>query len=441
MELEFRSTGRKKELDEVFLKMIMKDVQPFPMVEDEGFRAFVRKVDPTYILPTSKALKTRVVSNLGFSAFPASWSGPAESNVYQKGDSMYLQIYLHCSVVVSSALTPDTKSCNYNKTNSSWVELNGQTSVCECCASKCKGPPYGSPSNELKALVSTGPFFIKEAQLEEQSLSNSFSTTSQLGFSAGATPIVSGTLPTSVKRGPIVASAAVSGLVVDVASSPVLEMVIDIPQQTNTAKLGVSSHGVPTAKLNQTTSEEMHQEAHDWKSSIPDGGREYLADSPGLNDWNLGGDDPLKGLLSTEEELRGDVFMNDKWLQHDDLSDKKKHKEALTSMLEKPHEKSGEIMVLEQTEKVAKFKGDELGKLEYVKKTKLAFSQASDGSSSLSYEEERSPTRGEQEVEKSKLEMEWRKVEEEGSSKKLEKALLQSLLDLVRGLNKTRTDQ
>lgn len=323
--------------------------------------------------------------------------------------------------------------------------------------------------SELKALVSTGPFFIKEAQLEEQSLSNSFSTTSQLGFSTGATPIVSGTLPTSVKRGPIVASATVSGnlkvpysspwlsqpamsdsvmvmsqgprsalslllpgLVVDVSSSPpVLEMVIDIPQQTNTAKLGVSSHGVPTAKLNQTTSEEMHQEAHDWKSPIPDGESEYLADSPGLNDWNLGGDDPLKGLLSTEEELRGDVFMNDKWLQHDDLSDKKKHKEALTSpMLEKPHEKSGDIMVLEQTEKVVKFKGDELGKLEYVKKTKLAFSQASDGSSSLSYEEERSPTRGEQEVEKS--EMERRKVEEEGSSKKLEKALLQSLLDLVR---------
>lgn len=333
--------------------------------------------------------------------------------------------------------------------------------------------------SELKALVSTGPLIIKEEQHEEGelSLSNSFNTTSQVGSSTGTTQIVPGTLQTSMERGQIVASATVSdnskkvpysspwlsqpvvsdsvmvisqdpgsalsllpGLLVGV-SDPVLEMVTDIPQQKNTAKLVgkyLSSNGVPTAKLHQTTSE-MHQEAHDWKSLIPDRvSKDYVADSPGLSDWDLGSDTVLEEFLSTEEEMRGDVFINDKWLQHDDLSDNKMHMDALKSPLleklpEKTQEKSNEIMVLEHTGKVVKkLKGDEFGKPGYMKKMKLTFSQASDGSSSLSYEEERSPSRGEQEVEKSKLEMEWRKVEEEGSSKKLEKDLLRSLLALVR---------
>ncbi|MCI4382287.1 hypothetical protein PGIGA_G00013200 [Pangasianodon gigas] len=492
----------------------------------------------------------------------SSWSGPAETNIYQKGQSVYLQvsastgpdqelyiqscyatsssdpmdkfrsalilnkgcvsskqsviefisrqrdsinllldtsrlkfsqIYVHCSVVFSSAVTPDTKSCNYNKSKSSWVELGGQTSVCKCCASKCKGPPsYGGPSSELKALVSTGPLAFKEEQHEkgEPSLSNSFNATSKVGSSVGMNRIVSGTFPSSMEKGWIAASATVSGnsknkvpysspwlsqpvvsdtvmvvsqdpgsalslwlpeLLIDVVPDPGLEMVIDIPRQNSTAKLvGVSSQDVPTEKAHsETTSEEMHQDAHDWKSLIPERISEvYQADSPGLmNDWDLGDDAALEGFHSLEE-LRGDVFMNYKWPQHYDLSDDKVHVDALTSPLleklpEKPQEKEDDIMVLEQTEKVVKkVKGDEFGKPEYMKKTKLTFSQASDGSSSLSYEEEeRSPSVGEQEVKKSKLEMERTKVEEDGSSKKLEKDLMQSVLDLVRGLNETMTNQ
>lgn len=54
------SLGRKKNLDETLLNLIMKDLQPFSIVEDEGFRAFVNKLDPTYILPTRKTLKNMV---------------------------------------------------------------------------------------------------------------------------------------------------------------------------------------------------------------------------------------------------------------------------------------------------------------------------------------------------------------------------------------------
>ncbi|MCJ8736491.1 hypothetical protein PDJAM_G00013160 [Pangasius djambal] len=490
----------------------------------------------------------------------SSWSGPAETNIYQKGDSVYLQvsastgpdqelyiqscyatsssdpmdkfrsalilnkgcvsskqsvmefisrqrdsinllldtsrlkfsqIYVHCSVVFSSAVTPDTKSCNYNKSKSSWVELGGQTSACKCCASKCKGPPsYGGPSNELKALVSTGPLIFKEEQNEkgEPSPSNSVNATSKVGSSTGMNRLGSGTFPSSMEKGLIVASATVSGnskkevpysspwlsqpvlsdtvtvvsqdpgsalslwlpdLLIDVVPDPGLEMVIDLPRQKSTAKLGVSSQdGVPTEKAHlETSSEEMHQDARDWKALIPERVSEvYMADSPGLmNDWDLGDDAALEGFHSSEEELRGDVFMNYKWPQHYDPSDNKVHMDALMSPLpeklpEKPQEKDDDLMVLEQTEKVVE--GDEFGKPEYMKKTKLTFSQASDGSSSLSYEEEeRSPSVGEQKVKKSKLEMERTKVEEGGSLKKLEKDLMQSVLDLLRGLNKTMTDQ
>ncbi len=52
--------GRQKELDEALVDMVVKDFQPFAIVEDMGFRAFVNKLDPSYVLPSRKALKTMV---------------------------------------------------------------------------------------------------------------------------------------------------------------------------------------------------------------------------------------------------------------------------------------------------------------------------------------------------------------------------------------------
>ncbi|KAJ8415632.1 hypothetical protein AAFF_G00426120 [Aldrovandia affinis] len=54
------ATARKKELDNALVDMVVKDCQPFSVVQDEGFKAFVGKLDPTYILPSGNALKLMV---------------------------------------------------------------------------------------------------------------------------------------------------------------------------------------------------------------------------------------------------------------------------------------------------------------------------------------------------------------------------------------------
>lgn len=42
--------------------MIIKDSLPFSVVEDEGFRAFVKKLDPAYVLPTRHGLEIMVAA-------------------------------------------------------------------------------------------------------------------------------------------------------------------------------------------------------------------------------------------------------------------------------------------------------------------------------------------------------------------------------------------
>lgn len=41
-------------LDEAVANLIVKDSQPFSVVEDEGFRELIHLLDPTYVLPTRK---------------------------------------------------------------------------------------------------------------------------------------------------------------------------------------------------------------------------------------------------------------------------------------------------------------------------------------------------------------------------------------------------
>ena len=47
-------------LDEALVDMVVFATQPLKVVEDKGFRAFVQKLDPTYILPTRQALQGMV---------------------------------------------------------------------------------------------------------------------------------------------------------------------------------------------------------------------------------------------------------------------------------------------------------------------------------------------------------------------------------------------
>ncbi len=52
--------SRKQRLDEALVDMIVKDGQPSSMVEDEGFRNFVKILDPSYTIPSRKSVKAMV---------------------------------------------------------------------------------------------------------------------------------------------------------------------------------------------------------------------------------------------------------------------------------------------------------------------------------------------------------------------------------------------
>ncbi|XP_058983790.1 E3 SUMO-protein ligase ZBED1-like [Musca domestica] len=57
-------SARKKELDKALMSLIATDVQPFSVVEDTGFRDFVRCLDPRYVLPSRNTLKNVLMVNM-----------------------------------------------------------------------------------------------------------------------------------------------------------------------------------------------------------------------------------------------------------------------------------------------------------------------------------------------------------------------------------------
>ena len=50
------SFARQKRLNNMLLKMIVKDTQPFFIVEDQGFQEFKTAIDPSYKLPNKKMI-------------------------------------------------------------------------------------------------------------------------------------------------------------------------------------------------------------------------------------------------------------------------------------------------------------------------------------------------------------------------------------------------
>ncbi|XP_017491558.1 PREDICTED: zinc finger BED domain-containing protein 1-like [Rhagoletis zephyria] len=50
-------SARKKALDSALMKMIAIDYQPFRIVEDEAFSAFVKLLDPRYVMPSRTTLQ------------------------------------------------------------------------------------------------------------------------------------------------------------------------------------------------------------------------------------------------------------------------------------------------------------------------------------------------------------------------------------------------
>jgi hypothetical protein len=46
----------KKKIDGALLKLFTKDYQPFRVVEDEGYKEFVKLLNPNYILPNKHSI-------------------------------------------------------------------------------------------------------------------------------------------------------------------------------------------------------------------------------------------------------------------------------------------------------------------------------------------------------------------------------------------------
>ncbi|XP_076835267.1 zona pellucida protein C [Brachyhypopomus gauderio] len=275
------------------------------------------------------------------------------------------QVYVSCSVVLSSyGLSPHTKSCNYKENTSSWVELEGQTSVCDCCATRCRGLHHSSGvHNERTVLVSTGPVMIAE-QLQVKQLP--LPTASRAGASAVEDSSVSGETPSSIQRGWIVAETSVAGssvsnvpnsspwwsqsavtdgvmvirqdlgdvlslllpgLTIDVQSNPVLTIGVGSPQNTVNIDAPRQSSAL-TELLTDDYETEGQEEEQKMLSELKLLSQEpsdvlegYMADAPGLESEELKfgyeneTEDFQQNLQGEElrgegEELRGDVFVN-----------------------------------------------------------------------------------------------------------------------------------
>lgn len=55
---------RAREITLSLAKMIVKDLQPISMVEDQGFRHFMKVVDPRYQIPSRKSIMAGEIPKL-----------------------------------------------------------------------------------------------------------------------------------------------------------------------------------------------------------------------------------------------------------------------------------------------------------------------------------------------------------------------------------------
>lgn len=55
------SSTRHKEITELIMGMITKDIQPFSLVEDRGFRALTTYLEPRYVIPSRKTFRDQIL--------------------------------------------------------------------------------------------------------------------------------------------------------------------------------------------------------------------------------------------------------------------------------------------------------------------------------------------------------------------------------------------
>ncbi|XP_073682676.1 zona pellucida protein C [Garra rufa] len=469
----------------------------------------------------------------------SSWSGPADTNVFPKGEPLYLQVsvspgpgqqlyvqschassspnhadkpevaliinkgcvaskeslvkfvlqqrdrvnlivrtsslkpsesYIHCRVFLTNlGLTSTTKFCNYNKLKSRWVDLGGQTSVCDCCGRRCRNVieraeltyPLCYGFLDLTAVVSIGPLIIKDQQsapqaspLEISVYSTKSSPTARddsdkrwivagASFSGSPTQNVEPVSPWPVQRGfgggVVVISQGLGGDlsmwlpdIMEFEFNPVLQMGIGFPENP---VVDITFHnGEPFRKLKpDENTVEMNQEA-----VAVDEAQAYLdtVDSQdvvhdGLDMWHL---NDVDHLIKIQEKPEVDDLVQSQ-LDLESEFDFPPNDQPLISPT--PEKLSKSLMdegdsVFRQAEMV--FEGAKGAKLpEPVLYSKLSLNQAADGSSVLNYEEQKRPSLNKRDK-RPQLENngEKRQKDEQMEDTSKIKGLVSSLLDQLR---------
>ncbi|XP_052475538.1 uncharacterized protein LOC128031362 isoform X2 [Carassius gibelio] len=483
--------------------------------------------EPMFPMPYDTQPLSRKGKHFSLRIMNSSWSGPADTNVFHKGEQLYLQVsaspapgqqlyvqschassspnhadkpdvaliinkgcvaskeslvkfvlqqrdrvnlmvrtsslkssesYIHCRVYLTDlGLTSTTKFCNYNKLKSRWVDLGGQTSVCDCCGRRCKSSKEHAElpvSLDLTAVVSTGPLIIKDkpSALQATPLAPSdYSTKSSStagarpdknwivasdSFSKGSMQNVGNVSPWPVQRGfggdVMVVSQGLGGElsmwlpeILELVLNPVVQMEIGYPGDPT----DLTFLDEPFRKLKpDETSEKSPVVALDGQASV-----EAVKSHDVVKDgymWQLDDADRLYKIQEKPDVTEADHLEQLKLSLESDF-DFAPNDQPLISptpdKLSESAEDEGEV-VFRQSEMVFKSaKGAKLS--EPIIYSKLSLNRAVNGSTFLNYEEQKRPSMNkpdhEQNAEKSQKDEPM-----EGTSKI--KDLVSSLLDQLR---------
>ncbi|XP_074517215.1 zona pellucida protein C [Sebastes fasciatus] len=180
------------------------------------------------------------------------------------------EMYIHCRVLLSDqGVNFGFKSCNYNLLQSRWVDLSGNVEVCECCSSKCTGLSIKHLAEDAKAIVSTGPFVIVDKHIEispEPPVPEPQETSS----SPLPDPMLS---DRAVTEDPIISGASVSrppqGVVV-ASQDPVAKLTLWLPGQVQDGEHGENIVSEPEDHLKLQPSDTVSNDLPELRPSTAD---------------------------------------------------------------------------------------------------------------------------------------------------------------------------
>ncbi|XP_042244490.1 zona pellucida protein C [Thunnus maccoyii] len=354
-------------------------------------------------------------------------------NVALNTSYLISEMYIHCSVLISGqGVTPGSKSCNYNMIQSRWEELSGNIEVCSCCSSKCKGLSVKHLPDDAKAIISTGPLIIVDKEdetrpapsvSEPQETSNiPVTDTMQSDAAVPEDTFVSGTSVSRSKFSESQWSSPPQGVVV-VSQDPVARLTVWLPGQVqdiehsddigsqvvdnSTAQLQPSnmiSNDLPELQPSTTDQESvLNTPTKKIRESLTKQGNEIPV-------WDLNLMTLVDGWVIPSEAPPAEMNIND--LNQNDFN----------QMRDESAQRWTDAAIMHQ---------DKTNDAQPIIRSKLQFSKSTDGTQTLSYEEEA--------VKQHEGKGAIRRFGVDGIKRKQEprqRGLLSTFLDLLRRLDK-----